>query len=44
METLYLQTTQLIQETTDLFHKLENEPDGEKIENDIQSKINAIIA
>ncbi|XP_050358547.1 probable Golgi SNAP receptor complex member 2 [Nymphalis io] len=44
METLYHQTSQLIQETSVLFHKLEFEPDGERIENDIQSKINAISA
>ncbi|XP_023949091.1 probable Golgi SNAP receptor complex member 2 [Bicyclus anynana] len=44
METLYHQTTQLIQETTNLFHKLENSPDWEGIENAIQSKINAISA
>ncbi|CAK1599861.1 unnamed protein product [Parnassius mnemosyne] len=43
METLYHQTTKLIQETTDLFHKLEGDP-SENIENAIQSKINAISA
>ncbi|KPI93358.1 putative Golgi SNAP receptor complex member 2 [Papilio xuthus] len=43
MEQLYLQTTQLIQETTDLFYKLERDP-SENIENAIQSKINAINA
>lgn len=43
MEQLYLQTTQLIQETTDLFHKLERDP-SENIENAIQSKINAVNA
>ncbi|XP_068628406.1 probable Golgi SNAP receptor complex member 2 [Battus philenor] len=41
MEQLYHQTTQLIQETTDLFHKLDNDH-SELIENAIQSKINAI--
>ncbi|CAH2099872.1 unnamed protein product [Euphydryas editha] len=44
MESLYHQTSQLIQETSDLFHKLENDPDGEKIETAIQLKINAINA
>lgn len=43
MEQLYHQTTQLIQETTDLFQKLERDP-SESIENAIQSKINAISA
>lgn len=45
METLYHQTNQLIQEASDLFHKLEKDPDhGEEVENAIQSKINAISA
>ncbi|XP_041974535.1 probable Golgi SNAP receptor complex member 2 [Aricia agestis] len=44
METLYHQTTQLIQETSDLFYKLERNPDVVEIENEIQSKINAISA
>ncbi|CAG5017870.1 unnamed protein product [Parnassius apollo] len=43
METLYHQTTKIIQETTDLFHNLEKNP-SENIENAIQSKINAISA
>ncbi|XP_038208518.1 probable Golgi SNAP receptor complex member 2 [Zerene cesonia] len=42
MEVLYHQTSQLIQETTDLFHKLDNDPNPEKIENDIQLRINQI--
>ncbi|XP_045760823.1 probable Golgi SNAP receptor complex member 2 [Maniola jurtina] len=44
METLYHQTSQLIQETSNLFHKLESDPDWENIENAIQSKINTISA
>lgn len=44
MEALYHQTSQLIQETSNLFHKLENDPDWEGIENAIQAKINAISA
>ncbi|XP_061382840.1 probable Golgi SNAP receptor complex member 2 [Danaus plexippus] len=44
MEALYHQTTQLIQETSNLFHKLENDPDAEKIEGAIQEKINIIKA
>ncbi|XP_034841141.1 probable Golgi SNAP receptor complex member 2 [Maniola hyperantus] len=44
METLYHQTSQLIQETSNLFHKLETDPDWEDIENAIQSKINTISA
>lgn len=44
MEALYHQTTQLIQETSNLFHKLENDPDAEKIEGAIQEKINTIKA
>ncbi|CAH0722598.1 unnamed protein product, partial [Brenthis ino] len=44
METLYHQTSQLVQEASYLFHKLELEPDGEKIEDAIQTKINAISA
>ncbi|CAG4922840.1 probable Golgi SNAP receptor complex member 2 [Colias croceus] len=42
MEVLYHQTSQLIQETTDLFHKLDNDTNPEKIENDIQLRINQI--
>ncbi|CAB3248447.1 unnamed protein product [Arctia plantaginis] len=45
METLYHQTNQLIQETSELFQKLERDPSNFKdIENAIQSKINAISA
>lgn len=44
METLYHQTSQLVQEASYLFHKLELDPDGEKIEDAIQTKINAISA
>ncbi|CAK1548525.1 unnamed protein product [Leptosia nina] len=42
MEALYHQTSQLIQDTSDLFHKLDNDTNPEQLENDIQSKINAI--
>lgn len=43
METLYHQTNQLLQETSDLFQKLEKDPNNFKhIEHAIQSKINAI--
>lgn len=43
MEVLYHQTNQLIQEASDLFHKLERDPaNGAEIENAIQSKINAV--
>lgn len=45
METLYHQTNQLIQETSELFQKLERDPSNFKdIENAIQSKISAISA
>lgn len=45
MEVLYHQTNQLIQETSDLFQKLEKDPSNhEAIETAIQSKINAISA
>lgn len=45
METLYHQTNQLIQETSELFQKLDKDPSNyEGIENAIQSKINAISA
>ncbi|XP_026323731.1 probable Golgi SNAP receptor complex member 2 [Hyposmocoma kahamanoa] len=45
MEALYHQTNQLIQETSDLFTKLEKDTqNNEEIENIIQSKINAISA
>ncbi|KAJ8734801.1 hypothetical protein PYW08_014051 [Mythimna loreyi] len=45
METLYHQTNQLIQETAELFQKLDRDPTNyEGIENAIQSKINAISA
>ncbi|XP_063633594.1 probable Golgi SNAP receptor complex member 2 [Cydia splendana] len=45
METLYHQTTQLIQEASDLFQQLEKDVNNaESIENAIQSKINAINA
>ncbi|CAF4883583.1 unnamed protein product [Pieris macdunnoughi] len=42
MDVLYHQTSQLIQEAFDLFHKLDSIPDSDKVENDIQFKINAI--
>ncbi|XP_013195030.2 probable Golgi SNAP receptor complex member 2 [Amyelois transitella] len=43
MEALYHQTSQLIQETSDLFLKLENDPDRcQETEDAIQTKINAI--
>ncbi|XP_022126490.2 probable Golgi SNAP receptor complex member 2 [Pieris rapae] len=42
MDVLYHQTSQLIQEAFDLFHKLDSIPDSERVENDIQFKINAI--
>ncbi|KAL4705014.1 hypothetical protein ACJJTC_009802 [Scirpophaga incertulas] len=43
MEVLYHQTNQLLQEVTDLFTKLEKDPDNcEDVENAIQSKINAV--
>lgn len=43
MEALYHQTNQLIQETSDLFHKLERDPANcDEIENAIQSKINTV--
>lgn len=44
METLYHQTNQLVQEASNLFLKLENDPAGERIEEAIQQKINAISA
>ncbi|XP_012547763.1 golgi SNAP receptor complex member 2 isoform X1 [Bombyx mori] len=45
METLYHQTNQLLQETTDLFNKLERDPaNHQQIENAIQSKINTVNA
>ncbi|CAH0600470.1 unnamed protein product [Chrysodeixis includens] len=45
METLYHQTNYLIQETSELFSKLDKDPSNyEGIENAIQSKINAISA
>lgn len=45
MEALYHQTNQLIQETSDLFIKLEKDTqNNEEIENIIQSKINTISA
>lgn len=46
METLYHQTNQLIQETSDLFRRLEDKDpaNAEDVENAIQSKINAISA
>lgn len=45
METLYHQTNQLIQEIAELFQKLDQDPSNhERIENAIQSKINAISA
>ncbi|XP_072935999.1 probable Golgi SNAP receptor complex member 2 [Epargyreus clarus] len=42
METLYHQTNQLIQETSDLFIRLEKNPDSVDIEDAIQSRINAV--
>ncbi|XP_059049291.1 probable Golgi SNAP receptor complex member 2 [Achroia grisella] len=43
MEVLYHQTSQLIQEASDLFQKLEKDPGHSyEIENEIQSKINSI--
>lgn len=45
MEALYHQTNQLIQETSELFIRLEKDiHNNEEIENTIQSKINAISA
>ncbi|KAL0850147.1 hypothetical protein ABMA28_012023 [Loxostege sticticalis] len=45
MEVLYHQTNQLLQEASDLFHKLEKDPTNcDEIENAIQSKINAVTA
>lgn len=45
METLYHQTNQLIQETAELFQKLDRDPNNyEGIENAIQTKINSISA
>lgn len=44
METLYHQTNQLLQETSELFQKLERDPSNCGIENSIQTKINAISA
>ncbi|KOB67965.1 Golgi SNAP receptor complex member 2 [Operophtera brumata] len=45
MEVLYHQTNQIIQETSALFQKLENDPSNhEAVESSIQSKINAINA
>lgn len=45
MEALYHQTNQLIQETSDLFNRLQKDiHNNEDIENSIQSKINAISA
>ncbi|XP_061712565.1 probable Golgi SNAP receptor complex member 2 [Cydia pomonella] len=45
METLYHQTTQLIQEASDLFQELEKDlNNSESIENAIQSKIDSIYA
>ncbi|XP_026764134.1 probable Golgi SNAP receptor complex member 2 [Galleria mellonella] len=45
MEVLYHQTSQLIQETSDLFQKLDKNPANcDEIESAIQSKINAISA
>ncbi|XP_028159493.1 probable Golgi SNAP receptor complex member 2 [Ostrinia furnacalis] len=45
MEVLYHQTNQLLQEASDLFHRLEKEPTNtDDIENAIQSKINAVNA
>lgn len=43
MEALYHQTNQILQETTELFHKLERDPkNAEEIEKAIQNKINII--
>ncbi|KAJ0181206.1 hypothetical protein K1T71_003291 [Dendrolimus kikuchii] len=45
MEALYHQTNQILQETADLFHKLEKDPNNaEEVENAIQTKINAVSA
>lgn len=45
MEALYHQTNQLIQETSNLFVRLEKDThNNEEIENTIQSKVNAISA
>lgn len=45
MEALYHQTNQLIQETSDLFIRLEKDAhNNEEIENSIQLNINAISA
>lgn len=45
MEVLYYQTTQLIEETSILFQKLEKDPfNCEHLEKEIQSKIQAINA
>lgn len=45
MESLYHQTTQLIQEVSDLFQKIDKDPaSAEKIENEIQLKSNVISA
>lgn len=45
MEALYLQTNQLLQETSELFHKLEKNPTNyQDIEDAIQSKIHKINA
>ncbi|KAJ2946386.1 hypothetical protein O0L34_g12430 [Tuta absoluta] len=45
MEALYHQTNQLLQETSDLFVRIERDPlRTEEIENEIQRKINAINA
>ncbi|KAG6458645.1 hypothetical protein O3G_MSEX010986 [Manduca sexta] len=45
METLYHQTNQLIQETSELFHKLERDPTNyQEIENAIQATINVVNA
>ncbi|GBP78270.1 Golgi SNAP receptor complex member 2 [Eumeta japonica] len=45
MEELYHKTNQMVQETSDLFHKLEKDPiNYEETEKNIQSKINAITA
>ncbi|XP_050673308.1 probable Golgi SNAP receptor complex member 2 [Leptidea sinapis] len=42
MDTLYHQTSQLILDTSALFYKLENEPNAEAIENEIQARIKQI--
>lgn len=42
MEALYHQTSQLIQETSNYFYKLENDPDPQRTEEEIQSKLNTI--